>query len=226
MSVVVLCPSRGRPEKAQELQSTFRHTAKSEKTKLLFLVDSDDPSWMDYPENRLVIDPPPGCMNRALNDGASQVLASDEYRDATVIGFVGDDHRFRTDGWDVTFERFLGEHQGIAYADDLFQRINLPTMWFVSRPIVEVFGMGHPEMRHLWIDDYWKALGEAAGCLYYFQHIVIEHMHPAAGKVEWDENYVRVNSQAMRDHDSGVYERWKANDLATDTDRLKAIING
>lgn len=225
--VLVLCPSRGRPDSAKEVVLSFLATIANPDTFLCFVVDSDDPTKDAYPSDgahvtTMTIDPPPGCMNAALNAAA----ATDFAKGYDVVGFIGDDHRFRTQGWDETFGRFLGEHPGIAYADDLFQRINLPTMWFVSRPIVDAFGMGHPEMRHLWIDNYWRELGEAAGCLYYFEHVVIEHLHPAAGKAVWDENYLRVNSNEVADHDRGVYEHWRSTSMAADAERVKALIAG
>jgi hypothetical protein len=224
VSILVLCPSRGRPAAAAQVVESFLSTTTADSS-LCFVVDYDDPTKDAYPANddritTMVIDPPPGCMNAALNAGA----ASDFARGFDVIGFIGDDHRFRTKGWDDTMGRFLAEHKGIAYADDLFQRIRLPTMWFVSRPIVDIFGMGHPDLRHLWIDNYWRELGEAAGCLYYFEHIVIEHLHPAAGKAVWDENYLRVNSNEVADHDRGVYEAWRTSTMAADAERVKALI--
>ena len=221
----MLCPSRGRPDAAKQVAEAFQATATDPGTALCFVVDADDPTRDDYPNigqniTTMIIDPPPGCMNAALNAAAATPYALG----FEVVGFIGDDHRFRTSGWDTTIWRFLQGHKGIAYADDLFQRMRLPTMWFVSQPIVREFGMGHPEMRHLWIDNYWKELGEAAECLYYFEHIVIEHLHPAAGKAEWDENYLRVNSTEVADHDHGVFLRWMETGLRADADRVRALI--
>jgi hypothetical protein len=70
-------------------------------------------------------------------------------------------------------------------------------MWFLSRQVAGFFGMGLKTLRHLYIDNYWLELAGAAGCLTYLPDVVIEHMHPAYGKAEWDESYRRVNSPEM-----------------------------
>jgi hypothetical protein len=222
MSLVVICPSRARPENAAELIASFEATRGLDDTRLVFAVDVDDPERGRYPEGWVwAVDPPPGCMNAALNAAARDQSV---IGDASVVGFVGDDHRFRTSGWDRQITDVLTEHGGIAYVDDLYQRINLPTMWFVSRPIVEVFGMGLPSLRHLWIDDYWKTLGEAADCLYYLPDVVIEHMHPYAGKAPMDAGYERVNSAEMIGHDRYAFEQWRTEQLATDVATLQTLL--
>jgi len=222
VSILVLCPSRGRPQNAFEAMDSFNLTKSRSDTKILFLVDSDDPTRHQYPySSTLVLDPPPGCMNNAMTIA---VKRDSVLSDFSVFGFIGDDHRFRTPRWDEAISAALAAEKGIVYCDDLYQRESLPTMWFLSREIVNVFGMGHPELRHLWIDNYWLTLGEAADCIYYMPDLVIEHMHPYAGKGEMDAGYERANSGQMIDHDRGVFERWQANSLAADAETLRRIV--
>ena len=190
--LTVICPSRGRPGAAAEVMKTFKDTAVDLDSRLVFVVDPDDPTWAEYPGDiatepiaytyRLGERPALGGMLPPLNMAIriSAVLSEE----TTVVGFVGDDHRFRTPGWDAAIDDYLEDHPGVAYGDDLLKGQNLPTQWFVSRTIVDMFGMGLPTLRHLYIDDYWKTFASAAGCLYYMPDIVIEHMHPTAGKGE------------------------------------------
>ena len=142
----------------------------------------------------------------------------------TVVGFIGDDHRFRTPGWDAAIDDYLDEHPGIAYGDDMARGASLPTQWFISRKIVDVFGMGHPTLQHLFIDDYWKTLGTAAGCLYYMPDIKIEHMHPTLGKGQWDEGYRENNAPSMYEKDGSAFWRWKQMDLERDAKRLRELV--
>lgn len=227
MSTLVLVPSRGRPKAAAELLQTFEDTHQSLGTELVFVLDEDDPTRRTYPGTSVVVSPSdldertPLGMNAALNAGARLLLDPDP--DVTVVGFVGDDHRFRTSGWDVAFEDAL-KGGGIAYCDDLFQRMRLPTMWFVSRGIVDAFGMGHPSLRHLYIDDYWKTLGEAADCLYYLADVVIEHMHPLAGKGEWDDGYRRANHPDVYTSDEKSFHAWVRDQMAGDVAKLKGLL--
>lgn len=220
MGVLVLCPSRGRPQAAKEALASFLSTRRDDGSHLVFVVDSDDPTKSDYPDGHVwVADPPPGCMNAALNRAA---FAPDLVSGYELFGFIGDDHRFRTDGWDVMFLEFAADNPGIYYGNDLFQSHKLPTSWFVTDAIRNQFGLGYPDLRHLYIDNYWMTMGEAADCLYYFPDVVIEHLHPAAGKGEWDDQYRAVNSPAMYGHDGDVYRKW----LDTRKDADATVLRG
>ena len=48
MSIVVLCPSRGRPGKALEAHWSFLDTRRSPDTEMLFVIDEDDPLGSKY----------------------------------------------------------------------------------------------------------------------------------------------------------------------------------
>lgn len=229
--LTVICPSRGRPDAAAEVMKTFEATVTDLDTKLWFIVDPDDPTAGDYPNDleeptvqtyQLLEKLPLSGMLPPLNKAIT--IREIVGKKVTVVGFVGDDHRFRTPGWDAAIVDYLEAHPGIAYGDDLLKGAELPTQWFVSRPIVDVFGMGLPALRHLYIDNYWKALGSAAGCLYYMPEIVIEHMHPTVGKGEWDDSYRANNSGAMYAADSSVYTEWYHQRLVMDAETLRGIV--
>jgi hypothetical protein len=231
--LTVICPSRGRPDGAAEVTKTFLATATSLDTTLVFVVDPDDVTAADYPAApgepavlTLVLPEKPADrgMLPALAAGLKRILAADVDDELTVIGFVGDDHRFRTPGWDAAIEDYLELHPGVAYADDLLKRQELPTQWFVSRSIVDVFGMGLPGLFHLYIDDYWKTLAAGAGCLYYMPDLIIEHMHPTVGKAEWDDGYRAVNAPEMYAHDNAVFTAWLSSDYRRDVETLAQII--
>ena len=218
------------PTGGAEVLDTFKATATDLDTSLYFVVDPDESLWGDYPFNlvepcvlsfRLNEKPHASGMLPALNMAAKEPMIM---RGSTVVGFIGDDHRFRTPGWDAAIEDYLEAHPGIAYADDMSRGQSLPTQWFISRQIVDVFGMGHPSLRHLFIDDYWKALGTAAGCLYYMPDIQIEHVHPFAGKAPMDEGYLRVNSEATKQHDQEAFMAWYNTDMAADIEKLRGIV--
>jgi hypothetical protein len=213
MNVLVLCPSRGRPEKAAELRDSFVATRAREDSRLLFVVDNDDPTGPAYEDlglDVIYVDPVPGGgMTAALNGGVKTVLALEI---PELIGFVGDDHRFRTIGWDDTFLAHLRSvGGGMAYGADLFwQQGEIPTQIFMSGAIVNALGwMALPTAKHLYLDNTWKDLGEAADCLYWFPNVVIEHMHPAIGKAEWDDSYRANNSESRYSEDREAYETWR-----------------
>ena len=229
MSIAVLCPSRGNPNAVFEAAFSFKSTAMNPDSWFIAVVDEDDPlidTYFAFNEDvSIPIEVVPrgkvGNMNLALNYAATKYA---EHHD--IIGFVGDDHRFRTTGWDRVIDHVLtNEGGGLAYADDLAQREQLPTQVFISSPIIKALGwMGLPGARHLYLDNTWRMLGERADCLFYLPDIVIEHMHPAYGKAKWDENHTRVNSEEMYAHDREVFEQWLATTAEQDIERVRSAL--
>lgn len=221
VDLLVLCPSRGRPDKGKDAVNSFLDT-KHAASAMLLLLDEDDPTWKDYPTWWAWVQPAPGSMNAALRKA---VETPGLLSDAKVIGFVGDDHRFRTHGWDREILDLLAEHPGVAYGNDMLQGEALPTNWFVSRPIVDKLNMSLlPDAKHLYLDDAWKTLASAAGCLYYMPDILVEHMHFTAGKSEHDAGYQRVNAPAVYEHDAAAYHRWLEDGFERDLAILRRVV--
>jgi hypothetical protein len=227
MSLLVLVPSRGRPTNALELLTEFEATKKFKHTTCLFVVDEDDPELDAYlellPSGNIEINESIGSMVRALNAAATLHSAIGVYN---YIGFFGDDHRPRTKGWDKIFVTKLDRRGGgFAYGNDLYQGANLPTQVVMSSSIISALGwMAPPVLKHLWVDNAWRSLGSATGRLFYFPEVVIEHLHPFAGKAAMDMGYQRVNSSEMIDHDKAAFARWMANGFAKDVETLKRIL--
>jgi hypothetical protein len=221
MSMVVICPSRGRPDKAKEAYAAFNVTKASDDTDIKFVIDADDKTYGDYVSLPFCMPVHAGGMGNALNAAAIDMVDVYDY-----IGFIGDDHRFRTYGWDEHIERTLNEAGGgIAYGNDLMQSINLPTQVFMSSSIVKALGwMALPGAKHLYLDDTWKSLGEGLDRLFYFPELIIEHMHPAAGKAEWDDNYKRVNDQSVYNHDLAVFIDWRDHQYVNDVAKARAAL--
>lgn len=226
IDLLVLCPTRGRPSAAREAQAAFRSTAATGSTELLFVVDNDDPALDEYLSSDItaIHQDPAGNMVGALNLAARWAI---ENLDPKIVGFVGDDHRFRTAGWDQAFTDVLvAKGGGMVYANDLFwPKGEIPTQIFMSSEIIKALGwMGLPTCTHLYIDNVWRHIGETLGKLFYMPDIVIEHMHPAGGKAEWDEGHRRVNSEAMYAHDRAAFEAWLASDAIEDIERVRSAL--
>lgn len=127
----------------------------------------------------------------------------------THVGFMGDDHRVRTHGWDALLMEAAGPW-GIAYGDDLLRGPELPTAVVMAADIVRTLGwMAPPVLGHLYVDDYWRDLGEAVADLHYVPDVVIEHMHPSAGKGEVDESYERSNHPDQYARDAAAYAEFR-----------------
>lgn len=207
MRSCVVVPSRGRPLNAYRLAKAFRDT--NAQADLFFVIDNDDPLWHDYVrfedefEYRcLPAENKTGGCAKSLNDVAVLLLDITKFPLYDYFVFMGDDHLPRTQGWDKALVEAIGLDQGIAYGDDLLQGANLPTAYAMSRGLVdELRGMTFPGCIHLFFDNFVKQLGIDLNCLKYLPDVIIEHIHPAAGKAEMDAGYERVNQPKWYEQD-------------------------
>jgi hypothetical protein len=77
----------------------------------------------------------------------------------------------------------------------------------------------------MYVDNAWLALGRAIGRIRYLPDVVVEHVHPVAGKAQWDEGYARVNAREMYARDKQVYDRWLAESLPAEAARLRRAMS-
>jgi hypothetical protein len=141
---------------------------------------------------------------------------------------MGDDHRPRTVGWDAAYLNALHElGTGIVYGDDRLQGEALPTQCAMTADIVRALGYMAPAgLRHLAVDNFWLDLGRGAGCLRYLPDVVVEHMHPLAGKAEWTPGHRRVNAPAMYERDLAEYGRFKRHELPGAVAKVRDLMGG
>lgn len=222
--LMMLVPSRGRPQAARELAQTFMSTSTAN-TVLVFVVDEDDPTLPEYSDivqqfyradasypriNVCMGDNESHTMVEVLNKAA--MFLAGEYNPPFALGFMGDDHRPRTVGWDSQYLAALqnaGIH--IVYGDDLLQSERLPTQCAMTTELVQTLGfMAPPILRHMYVDNFWLDLGRSTACIQYLPDVVVEHMHPVAGKAEWDEGHKRVNSSEVFKADEKAYNDFKS----------------
>lgn len=216
----------------------MQQTVVRPETRLHVAIDADDPLKADYlrlPEtntarrfgmdiDRLTIRVLPigetGDMVRAMNSAVRPFVNDEDL----IIGMLNDDQRVRTKGWDARVIDTLRDRPGICYGDDLFQGPKLVTSPFISAPIIKALGWYClPTCEHLFVDNAWGVLGQTLDCLTYLPDVVIEHMHPFAGKGDWDEGYERANNQAVIDADNIAYHEWRdGGQMRRDVARVRA----
>ena len=211
--LAVIVPTRGRPDNAARLAEAFRSTDTLNAI-AVFVADADDPELPGYRQllddgkipRLMVYDSTSGGggLCRPLNYAARRYAELYE-----AVGFMGDDHLPRTISWD---DRIMTELDSleprIVYGNDLLQGPALPTAVFMQSRMITAMGcMAPSHMRHLYLDNFWKELGERLGGLVYLPDVIIEHLHPVAGKAEWDERYQVVNAPAR---DAADRDAWLA----------------
>lgn len=225
--LAVIVPTRGRPEAVRELVAAWEDTGAT--AALVFGVDDDDPRLGEYRgavetlddehDVELVIGP------RLRMVGTLNKIARDLAPRFDALGFMGDDHRPRTPRWDQMFAEVLADRPRIAYGDDGYQHEAMATAVCMTSDIVTALGyMAPPELTHLRADVVWCEWGAAIDRLTYRPDIVIEHMHPWAGKGQWDAGYGEANSQQMIHADAHGYALYKADGFERDVDRLRGLL--
>lgn len=209
-NLVILVPSRNRPNSIVELIKSLDET--ETESDLIVVIDSDEPQMDAYLElgcDVLMVEKQGKGMAKPLNFAANHFR--NKYRH---FAFLGDDHRPRTKNWDVTFINALDELGiGLVYGDDLLQGENLATAVAMSGEIVkELGGMVPQDMIHLYLDNFWMTLGKDLNALRYIPEVVLEHLHPIAGKAEWDDQYREVNAPEVYSADKKALDDYLASD--------------
>lgn len=228
--LLVIVPSRGRPHSVARVIDAWRSTGALDVAHLAVVVDADDPAIDGY--RQAVPDKPgaaavsryevPRWMPMVDKLNLAAVDASETY---WALGFAGDDHVPRTVGWAGRHLAVLRElRTGIVYGDDGYQGERLPTQWAMTADIVRALGRMVPApVEHLYCDNSILDLGRAVGCIRYLPDVLIEHMHPAAGKGVDDDQYRRVNGRAQYAHDRRAYQRWRRSGLRADAATVRSL---
>ena len=228
--LLVIVPSRGRPGRLREMLDASLSLSEA-LTDATVGFDDDDPFLPAY--EALGADPQWSRGHVLWHSGPRDTVAGWTNRLAVREGLgcyralasLSDDHMPRTPGWDrLLLEAIDGMGgTGFAYGNDLLQGEILSTSVVVSSDIVAALGwLAEPSMRHYRIDNVWKELGEGAGCLAYLPDVIIEHMHPGAGKSGFDATYAAEAPYAPED--DAAWEIWRAQRKAADVATITALM--
>lgn len=221
-----IIPTRGRPGNVARLHAALaRHATCSD---WVFAVDADDPeleTMLDGPVPRAHFLVGPRQRIGALVDDVWFRMGG-LYE---AVGFMGDDHLPRTHWFDAFLLAELQPHDaddvllarlptvGYAWGDDKLIGPRFPSHVLAGATMLDAAGyLVPPGFDHLCFDVCWSDLGEALGVRHYRPDVVVEHMHPAAGKAPEDAGYLANNDTDTRAHDGAAYQLWKQGGRATD----------
>ncbi len=235
--MLIIVPTRSRPQNVAKVVQDWEETGAFEDgARLMFALDGDDPKSGLYdlalagvaasPVSAFIV-PQWKPMVHKL-DSCARFMADEERHFA--IGFAGDDHLPRTDGWANEYiENLIELGTGIVSCPDGYRRDDLPTQWARTSDIVRALGRMVPaSVEHLYCDDAIRDLGKALGRYRYLDDVLIEHMHPIAGKADVDDQYDRVNSRGQYRYDRGEYLLWRdgvsSRSLTRDAATIRNII--
>jgi len=228
--LTVFVPTRSRSKNAVDFGSNFTGLCDLS-TELVFVLDEDDPELGDYLKRiagRWSVEVV-SSTQRGMVDALNVAYRRREFAGTLgfAVGFMGDDHRPRTEGWDAAYVNTLEDlGTGFVYGNDLLQGQLMPTQVAFTADIARELGwMAPPCLHHLCVDLVWLEIGRALDKIIYLDDVIIEHMHPLAGKARMDRGYRVANSTVMARHDSAAYERYLETDFPGDVAKLKDMID-
>lgn len=223
--LLVIAPSRGRPRNVARLLDAV-HATRRLATHVHIAVDSDDPCLDEYEtvmrghgdgDDRMDVGP------RKNLTGWTNDIALRRAGEYPFLASFGDDHLPKTAGWDRALCAAIGDMGGTGFSypwDGI--RSDIPEGVVVSSDIVKALGwFANPACQHYWIDDTWADLGHGAGCIRHLRAVVVEHVHPDAGKAAGDKTYSDANEKIPLDR--VAYFGWRADRMAGDIQVIRAL---
>ena len=228
--LLVIIPTRGRPQAIPEIIQAWDDTGAT--ADVLFAVDTDDPELAAYKKHAAAYKGDErvrftfGKRRRLVGTlNAQAVKAAKTYR---FLAFMGDDHRPRPAAmpWDARIRECLSGGPGIVYGNDLLQGEKMATAVAMTSDIVTTLGFMVPDcLVHLCADLVWVDWGRGMGRITYLDDMVIEHLHPAAGKASLDAVYEDCNSPERNSSDSAAYYDYRDNGgLTADLAKLRKLV--
>lgn len=196
--ILIILPTKNRLKDFKIFADSWVKTTEG-KSDVVVAIDYDDTTYDDiiseYPFIYEKVNP--SNVLSILN--LMSVKYSKEYK---YISFMEDDCNFITANWETFFIdklKDIGDY-GIVWGNDLINGENIVGLPFLDSKIIDVLGyMSPPEIKYLWVDHFWKKLGEDLGTLFYFPNIVVEHRHYITGKRQKDKISVIVDSHGTDD---------------------------
>jgi len=144
---------------------------------------------------------------------------------STITG-IDDDCMVTTEGWDSLLSAPIKDRgYGVAYGNDTMQGENLPTKVMISSNIVKALGFwAPPVIKHLFADNFWKALGTELGALDYFPEVMMEHWHHLNGKAPHDDLYREIYAAGEMESALSAFNGYMRDSFASDIGRVNASL--
>lgn len=221
MKISILCPTRGRPQQVDAMLKSIEETA-TVLPEVIFYVDDDDdglPQEGRWPGVK-VLRGPRILMTEMWNRCA-------EVATGEILALGNDDFRYRTKGWDDQVRRAFAafpDRIALVHGDDGYWGSKFGTHCFLHRAAVDTVGYFQApyfssDYGDTWTNDVYNALNRRI-----FLPFVIEHLHPVAGKGEWDKTHKERLERHKKDNVEKLYKDLESLRVA-DTVKLRAKFN-
>jgi hypothetical protein len=206
MSMIVVVPTRGRPEQCKRLIKSFEEN--TDNATLLFVIDGDDKTYdgFDWQGHGCGEVNPRASLTQKLNHTVQQLLP-----DFDEIMWQGDDHTFETPHWDTKIAEVREEFgPGWLYPNN-GRRSDVPETWTVSSDVVETMGWyANPTLAHYYIDNTIAEIGKRAGIIRWVPDVQIVHHHYSVDKTQTYDELYKETERLFGDRDLKAFQQWRA----------------
>jgi hypothetical protein len=199
--LLVVTPTRARPERIMRLASSINRTATA-KTDLIVGLDDDDDTAAEVVEALK----PYGvqCMRgpRAGLGPWSNTLVQAGFGDYKAYASLGDDHVPRTLGWDAECLSQLDAMGGGYVVPNGLLSPGLPEQVVISAPVVEALGwLCLPSLDHWYVDRAWYDFATITQRYRWLDKVMVEHWQDPSDQTGAD-------AWATLEADRHVYATW------------------
>jgi hypothetical protein len=201
--ISLLHATRGRPEKAWKCRKEWLRRAKNpDAIEHIFAIDHDDELSLPLMLANHTIVTSAGCV-AAWNAAAAKSIGK-------VLVQVSDDFEPPM-GWDESILTELGDldESKVLAVSDGNRKDDLLCMSILTRERYEEQGyMYHPDFFSMYSDNYFSHMAFHDGVVIDARdRLTFNHNHPIFGKGEWDETYVRSNSDENYTKGKAIYDK-------------------
>lgn len=230
--LLVICPSRSRPEKLAYMLESFDKT-KSEGTEIVIYVSEDDPRLDDY--RPILKDRHHQIGPRKTIVEVDNYFSCEVYPNIPFYGEINDDHVYCTHQWDkklMDVINLYGAGWGLACGNDTVHKnwygVKHPSGAIISGNIIRTLGCFIlPGLRHLGCDGYLRDITEPFERLFFVPDVLIEHRHFVNKKADFatDPNYKHIYTSEEEDHMNKTLNRWRHLKAERDLESLRLAID-
>jgi hypothetical protein len=209
---IVMLGSRGRPELAQKCLESFK--AKSHISDFLLIIDEDEQDLYPRIEGVTTV-VMPASYGTTWCAKTNYFVEKQLYKGYFTFSWVDDDCVVETDGWDLLLSLPLKvKGYGVAWGNDGIQHGRVPTKGTATTNLLDIFGFfSIPGTIHLYVDDFWKRIGEELNSAHYAPNVMIPHYHWVNKKAEVDKTYEISMAQETWEHDRRVFMDYTSGDF-------------
>jgi len=195
MNLIIKFPTRGRADKFLNVLNRYIEFMDDKSTKIIVSCDNDDETM----KQGYVMDELSSMENVTVVFGDSKTKieacnADMEGVDFDIVLLASDDMVPQVRGYDTiikeAMEDYFPDTDGVLWFNDGYQSRAMNTLCILGKKYYDRFSyIYHPDYISLWCDNEFTVVANMLGRQKYFERVIIQHQHPAAGFGKIDNLY-------------------------------------